>query len=180
MHFNNLINCLTCESVAFFCMYKLKCWPKVALTFKFWLIGHHCLHFHSDQLNMNFMNFKALRIKFEKFKTIIKFENFERHNYGFRWTCFFFRWTCPIYIYKSWNDLPIVSYILYFYIRTPSNGSLRPTFLIRFLRLQFKFIPVYYEVTVLLRRWIVIGAQQVIIVFYYCIVWSACCCCRRY
>jgi len=30
---------------------------------------------------MNFMNFKALRIKFKKFKTIIKFKKFERHNY---------------------------------------------------------------------------------------------------
>jgi len=31
---------------------------------------------------MNFMNFKALRIKFKKFKTIIKFKTFEFHNYA--------------------------------------------------------------------------------------------------
>jgi hypothetical protein len=31
---------------------------------------------------MNFMNCKASRIKFEKFKTIIKFKKFERHNYA--------------------------------------------------------------------------------------------------
>jgi len=28
------------------------------------------------------MNFKALRIKFKKFKTIIKLKKFERHNYA--------------------------------------------------------------------------------------------------
>jgi len=37
-------------------------------------------------------------------------------------------------------------------LRTPSNGSLRPICSIRSI-LQFDFILVYYEVTVLLRRW---------------------------
>ena len=31
---------------------------------------------------MNIVNFKPLGIKFEKFKTSIKFKKFERHNYG--------------------------------------------------------------------------------------------------
>jgi len=62
----------------------------------------------------------------------------------------------------------LVYYILLF-PRTPSNGSLRLVCLIR-SSLQFDFI-LYYEVTVLLRRWtfIVIGALQVCIVLY-CII----------
>jgi len=31
---------------------------------------------------MNFMNFKALRIKFKIFKTTINLKKFERHNYA--------------------------------------------------------------------------------------------------
>jgi len=44
----------------------------------------------------------------------------------------------------------LVYYILLI-LRTPSNGSLRPICLIR-SSLQFDFILVYYEVTILLRR----------------------------
>jgi len=45
----------------------------------------------------------------------------------------------------------LVSYLLLLLL-TPSNGSLRPFCLIR-SSFQFNFILVYYEVTVLLRRW---------------------------
>jgi len=51
---------------------------------------------------------------------------------------------------KSRNDLPSLIYPLL--LRTPANGSLRAIFLIRSLSLQFNFIFVYYEVTVLLPR----------------------------
>jgi len=46
----------------------------------------------------------------------------------------------------------LVSYIQ-FLLRTPSNGGLRPICLIRSLSLHINFILIYYEVTVLLRRW---------------------------
>jgi len=50
----------------------------------------------------------------------------------------------------------LVSYILLL-LRTPSNGNLRSTLLIRFdimsLSLQFNCIRVYYEITVVLHRW---------------------------
>ena len=39
-------------------------------------------HFCGDNYNLNVMNFKALRIKFINFTTIIKFIKIERHNYA--------------------------------------------------------------------------------------------------
>jgi len=36
---------------------------------------------------MNYMNFNALWIKFEKFATVITFKKFERHNYEFMSDC---------------------------------------------------------------------------------------------
>jgi len=63
-------------------------------------------------------------------------------------TCFGERAFCFAGL-KSWNDLPS----LVLRLRTPSNSNLRPIFLIRSLSLQFNFILVYYEMTVLLRWW---------------------------
>jgi len=70
------------------------------------------------------------------------------------------------------NGMTFLVYYILLLLRTPSNGSLRPICFIR-SSLQYDFILVYYEVTVLLRRWtfIVIGALQVFTVLC-CIVSS--------
>ena len=36
----------------------------------------------TQSINLDFMNFISFIIKFIKFKPIIKFKKFERHNYG--------------------------------------------------------------------------------------------------
>ena len=50
---------------------------------------------------MNFMNFIAFRIKFIKFKPIIKFKKFERHNYALQ--CFSMREDIIIALRSAFN-----------------------------------------------------------------------------